>query len=425
MLVTIRRQIIFLLLYGISVQVAISQTGVSSVQLKAELAGHKGQVIALAISPDGKLIATGSKDKTVKLWDANTGKLTATLTGHKGKIYKVIFSPDGRTVASASDDKVPKLWDAQTGQLKASLSGHKGYIYTLEFSPESKSVLTASADNTAKLWDANTGEMKFSLLVHDKGDWADRFIRWGTVEDEGWIISQAYFSPDGKTILTISGDKTPKLWDTTTGKLRATLTHDQVTPLAAFSPDSQLVATESYDSMVRLWSVATGRLEATMYGHVSTIYDMKFSPDAKTLATGSRDATAILWDVKKKAIKARLTGYDARVPRIAFSPNGKLIAAKGGYKKHIVKIWDVENVQLKFTFPLLGRYDDVEEIAFNPNGEVLAVSSEKGVMLWDVITGELINTLEKAREPIAFNPNGYTVVTAGTDNKALLWEISR
>jgi WD40 repeat protein len=201
------------------------------------------------------------------------------------------------------------------------------------------------------------------------------------------------------------------------------LEHESGSSGAVFSPDGQWVATESSDDNVRLWETSTGQLRRLWVGHRNTIYDLSFSPDGRTLVTGSRDQTAIVWDVTTGDLKYRLSGFDGRVPRVAFSPEGKLLAAKGGYNSHVVKVWNASTGELLFTLPLPGRKDDIEEIAFSPDGPELMTSSDKTVLLWNMKNGELLATLENARKPAVFSRTGNQVATRGRANSAILWDM--
>ena len=390
-------------------------------QRKFVLLGHKKGVNMLTFSPNSRVLATASDDKTVKLWDCSNGQLIATLTGPEGGIYDLKFSPNGQTLATLSDDKKPRLWNVATAQLQATLLGHKGKVRNIEFSPDGRTIVTGSDDGTAKLWDAATGQLRATLTV-TKYDGPFKRALAGDPYDL-FAFPRGYFSPDGQTVLTVSGDRTPKLWDAATGTLKARLEHDQGSWGAIFSPNGRWVATDSYDGNIRMWETGTGQLRRLLAGHRSTIYDLAFSPDGQMLATGSLDRTAILWDVKTGDLKYQLSGFDGRVPRVAFSADGKLLAAKGGYKNHVVKVWNVSTGELLFTLPLPGRKDDIEEIAFSPDGPELIASSDKTVMLWNTKTGELQATLEDARKPAVFSPNGNQVAARGRDNSAILWDV--
>lgn len=398
------------------------RTLVTVKQRKVVLSGHKKAINMLAFSPNSRVLATASDDQTVKLWDAANGELITTLTGAEGHIYDLRFSPDGQTLATVSDDKKPRLWNVSAGQLQATLLGHKGKVRNLEFSPDGRTIVTGSDDGTAKLWDTATGKLKATLTV-TKYDGLFKRALSGDAYDL-FAFPRGYFSPDGQTVLTVSGDRTPKLWDAATGTLKARLEHDQGSWGAVFSPNSKWVATESYDGNVRIWETATGQLRQLLVGHRNTIYDLSFSPDGRMLVTASRDRTAILWDVTSGKVKYQMGGFDGRVPRVSFNPDGTLLAAKGGYESHVVKVWNVSTGELLFTLPLPGRKDDIEEIAFSPDRPELMASSDKSVMIWNTKNGELQATLENARKPAVFSPNGNQVAARGRDNTAILWDVA-
>jgi WD40 repeat protein len=132
--------------------------------LQKTLTGHSSSVSAVSFSPDGRQIASGSGDNTIKLWDAATGDLQKTLTGHSSWISAVAFSPDGRQITSGSRDKTIKLWDATTGDLQKTLTGHSNWVSAVAFSPDGKQIASGSWDNTIKLWDI-TKSLKLSKVL--------------------------------------------------------------------------------------------------------------------------------------------------------------------------------------------------------------------------------------------------------------------
>jgi WD40 repeat protein len=298
------------------------------------LKGHTGPC-AVAFSPDGKTLATGSHDKTIKLWDVKTGKEQATLEGHTHPVSSVTFSPDGKTLASGSENGV-RLWDVATGKTTLILKG-RGAGEHPTFSTDGKTLAVAGVnwfDDTITLWDVGTGKFVKALthkghpvigLVFLPGDsvlvsasaggeyapspgsimlWdvetgkpkttlsgpADRDLSL----DEGWIVSLAC-SPDGKTLASASNSRQIRLWDLATGK--GTLTINAGWSVT-FSPDGKTLATGSRGNTIKLWDAGTGKELATLKGHTDDVWSLAFSPDGKTLASGSKDNTVKLWDVE-------------------------------------------------------------------------------------------------------------------------------
>ena len=198
-----------------------------------------GQISSLAFAPDGRLLASGSLDKTIRLWDVATGQLVRTLEGHTNSVWSVAFSPDGRLLASAAEDQTIRLWDVQTGQLLRILEGHTEEIWDVAFSPDGRLLASGSLDNTIRLWDAASGQLVRTLEGHTNS------------------VRSVAFSPDGRLLASGSDDSTVRLWDVQTGRLLRTLEgHTTRVNIVAFAPDGRLLASGSVDGTIRLWGVA-------------------------------------------------------------------------------------------------------------------------------------------------------------------------
>jgi small GTP-binding protein len=250
-----------------------------SFTLRHTLRGHSSSIGRIAWSPDGKMLASPSVDKTIRLWDAQTGQHLRTLKGHSETVFSICWSPDGKTLASSSDDKSIRLWDAQTGR---TLEGHSGWVASVAWSPEGKTLASSSQDNTIRLWGVQTGRSTRTLKGHS-----------------GWVFSVAW-SPDGKTIASGSEDQTICLWNPDTGQQIGILEgHASMVQSFSFSYDGLFLASKADDG-VRLWRTDTRETVAVLNEPASNYWppSLAFHPNAPILATlGEKDTVIRIWDL--------------------------------------------------------------------------------------------------------------------------------
>ena len=270
-------------------------------------------------SPDGRTLASGSNDTTIRLWDAVTGEHKQTLTGHTGPVLSVSFSPDGGALASASFDNTVRLWDGVTGEHKYTISP-RGRVTRVSFSPDGRTLASGSWEGTIRLWDGVTGEHLKTLEGHT-----------------GYVYSVS-FSSDGRTLASGSGDNTIRLWDGVTGEHLKTLEGHFWVYSVSFSPDGRTLASGSWDG-IRLWDGVTGEHLKTLEGHTERVYSVSFSPDGRTLASGSVDRTIRLWDGVTGEHKQTLTGHTERVWSVSFSPDGTTLASGSG--DNTIRLWEL------------------------------------------------------------------------------------
>ncbi|WP_211835130.1 nSTAND1 domain-containing NTPase [Streptomyces rhizosphaericus] len=372
--------------------------------LQRRLTGHKGDVGAVAFSPDGHTLATGSDDGTVRLWDPATGRTRRALTSHNGAVRAVAFNPDGHTLATSSADRTVRLWDPATGRTRRALTSHNGAVRAVAFNPDGHTLATSSADRTVRLWDPATGRTRRILTGHNGA------------------VRAVAFNPDGRTLATADENGTVRLWDSATGRTQRTLTsHNGAVTSVAFNPDGRTLATAGTDDIVRLWDSATGRIRRILTGHKGDVEAVAFSPDGRTLATGGDDRTVRLWDTTGRTRRI-LTGHKGIVYSVAFSPDGRTLATGG--IDGTVRLWDPATGRTRRI--LTDQKDDVGAVAFSPDGRTLATAADGDtVRLWDPATGRTRSILTGHKGDVvavAFSPDGRTLATGDDDGTVRLWD---
>ncbi|MDJ0568336.1 MAG: NB-ARC domain-containing protein [Pleurocapsa sp. MO_192.B19] len=370
------------------------------------LQGHVANtwISSLAFSPNNKLLASGSLDHDLKIWDVSTGECLQTFKGHQQWIWSVAFSPDGRLIASGSDDDTVRVWNLATGECQVLASDKR--IWAVAFNLEGI-LASGGFDRTIRLWDVATGKCLKILRGHQAAVWA------------------IAFHPNQGILASSSADKTIKLWDVETGKCLHTLRgHIREVRSIAFSKGDRLVS-GSFDCTVRLWNTVTGNLLKTLTGHADRIWAVAANPKTNIIASGDKSQIIKLWSSSSGKCLKTIQGYANWIWAIAVSPNGRLLAS-GGLDK-VVRLWNRETVTVTAT--LKGHQNMIWSVKFSPDGQLLAsCGDDASIKLWDATTGECLHTLPDPTQrgiwTLQFSPDGQFLISGGTNGLIQIWDVS-
>ncbi len=303
-----------------SLQLLISNFPSVSFLDKTLATGHS--VKSVVYSPDGRYLASGSGDDTIKIWEVATGKELRTLTGHSSLVSSVVYSPDGRYLAGGSWDNTIKIWEVATGKELRTLTGHSYQVTSVVYSPDGRYLASGDSFGTIKIWQVATGTELRNLTGY--------YLP----------VNSVVYSPDGRYLASGGDDKTIKIWEVATGKgLRIFTGHSSEVNSVVYSPDGRYLASGSWDNTIKIWEVATGKELRTLNGHSDWVESVVYSPDGRYLASGSRDNTIKIWEVATGKQLRTLTGHSSPVFSVAYSPDGRYLAS-GSYD-NTIKIWRV------------------------------------------------------------------------------------
>jgi WD40 repeat protein len=294
----------------------------SLLESKFMLKGHTDTVTSVAFSLDGQILASGSRDHTIEIWDLQKGKRWFTLTGHNDGINAIALSHDGQMLASGSRDQTVEVWDLQKGKRWFTLTGHQDWVNAVAFSPNGQIIASGGRDQTIEMWSVEKAKLAFSLPGHQDG------------------VNTLAFSPDGQVLVSGSRDKTIKLWDVTLQKELTTLTeHQDWVRAIAFHPQENLFASASRDGTVKLWQIGLNLSRVTLFRTLQVkqgdISSVAFSHDGETLAGGDRQGKIYLWSVKTGELLSVTPAHSGDVLSLAYSP--EYLAS--GSSDMIVQVW--------------------------------------------------------------------------------------
>jgi small GTP-binding protein len=286
------------------------------------------------------------------------------------------------------------------------LEGHTDYVWGVAVTPDGKTVVSGSGDKTLRVWDSKTGGCR------------------ATLEGHASVVRCVAVTSDAKTVVSGSVDRTLKVWDLQTGQCCATFEgHTDSVLGVAVTPDGKTVISGSSDSTLKVWRIATGECRATFEGHTNLVYSVAVTPDGKTVVSGSVDNTLKAWNLETGQCCATFEGHTAWVRGVAVTSDGKTVLS--GSTDNTLKVWEIETGECRAT--LEGHVNTVFGVAITPDGEAAVSASGDGTLkMWDIRTGRCRATFEghtKCVRSVAITPDGKTAVSGSDDGTLRVWDL--
>lgn len=360
---------------------------------------HQSAIVALDLSPNGRLLVSASGDRQIQIFDLVTGQARAPISGFEGQVRNVRFTPAGDQLVTVSSDRRIRIWDLE-GTLQNTLIGNTGQLAGLAIAPDDDLIATAGGDRVVRLWSRENPRLQ-------------------RLKADPEAVNTIALAPTGDFLVSGGQDAVLKRWRLDGTRLNSFRGHGAAITAVALNASGDRIASASQDGTVRLWNLQGDTLQI-LQGHDGAVRDVAFAPQGNGLVSGGDDHTLRFWTADG-ALRKVIQAHPEGVLSLAFSPDGETLVSTGW--DHGVQLWTPDGEWLR---SLEGHRGSVHDTAFSPDGRFLATASyDNTVMIWRVADGERLHTLEGHRDgvlSVAFSPLGEMLITAGSDNTLRFWD---
>jgi WD40 repeat protein len=377
--------------------------------------GHLNSICAVTVTPDGKRIISGSRDKTIRIWDLESGApIGKPIEGHSNYVTAVAVTPDGKRIISGSYDNTIRVWDLETGtQIGKTIEGHRCVVSSVVITPDGKHIISGSWDNTIRVWDLHYGLPIGNPIIGHK-----------------FSVYAVAVTPDGKYVISGSGDKTIRIWDLKTGNQLGEPIEEHLNTVStvAVTSDGKYIVSGSWDNTIRVWSYSTRKLIREIKGHSNSIDTIAITQDSKYIISGSADKTIRIWDLETGSQHGKLIeGHDDSVNTLVITPDGKRIIS--GSSDKTIRVWDLETRD-QIGMPIVRQSNSIYAVAVTPDGKYFAsLSWDNTIRIWDLMNGDPIgkpilrHNMSKYSDAVALTSDGNYLIGKTLDNTIQVWNL--